>query len=65
MADGDIVTARFPITIDSNAVADVAVVTQLTALFPVATYTLIHTEIIFDQGTKTKATVVVVAQAIA
>ncbi len=65
MADGDIVTARFPITIDSGAVADVAVDTQLAALFPVATYTLIHTEIIFDQGTKTKGTVVVVAQAIA
>lgn len=64
MAAGDIVTATFPITIDSGAVASSAVTTQLAALFPIAVYDVIHTELVFDQGTKTKATVVVIAQAI-
>ena len=64
MAAGDIVYARFPITLDSKAVADVAVTTALTTLFPVANYSLIHTELVFDEGTKTKGTVVIIAQAI-
>lgn len=64
MAAGDIVYARFPITIDSGAVADTAVTTALSALFPIATYTLIHTELVFDEGTRTKAVAVVMAQAI-
>ena len=63
MANGDIVFARFPLTIDSGASADVAVSTALTTLFPTATYTLIHTELVFDSGTKTKGVVVVIAQA--
>jgi len=62
MANGDIVSATFPLTVDPNAVASSSVTTQLTILFPVATYTLIHTEVIFDTGSKTKATVVVIAQ---
>ena len=65
MAAGDIVYARFPITIDSGAVADVALTTALTTLFPIATYDVIHTELIFNSGTKTKATAVIIAQAIA
>lgn len=64
MAAGDIVYARFPITLDSAAAADSAVTTALTTLFPIANYSLVHTEIVFDQGTKTKGTVVVIAQAI-
>ena len=65
MAAGDIVYARFPLTIDSSASADSAVNTVLAGLFPVANYTLIHTELVFASGTKTKATVVIIAQAIA
>ena len=64
MAAGDIVYARFPITLDSSAAADSAVTTALTTLFPIANYTLVHTELVFDSGTKTKGTVVVIAQAI-
>jgi len=64
MAAGDIVYARFPITLDSTAVADSAVTTALTTLFPIANYTLVHTELVFDSGTRTKGTVVVIAQAI-
>ena len=64
MAAGDIVYARFPITLDSEAVADSAVTTALTTLFPIAVYNLVHTELVFDSGTKTKGTVVVIAQAI-
>lgn len=64
MAAGDIVFARFPITIDSGAVADSAVTTALAILFPILTYNLIHTELVFDSGTKSKATVVIIAQAI-
>ena len=64
MAAGDIVFARFPITIDSSASADSAVTTVLAGLFPVANYALIHTELVFASGTKTKATVVIIAQAI-
>lgn len=64
MAAGDIVFARFPITIDSGAAADVAITTALTTLFPIATFDVIHTELVFNDGTKTKATVVIIAQAI-
>ena len=64
MAAGDIVFARFPITIDSSAAADVAITTALTTLFPIATFDVIHTELVFNDGTKTKATVVIIAQAI-
>ena len=64
MAAGDIVYARFPITLDSSATADSAVTTALTTLFPVANYSLVHTEPVFDSGTKTKGTVVIIAQAI-
>lgn len=64
MGAGDIVYARFPITIDSSAAADGAITTALANFFPIATYTLIHTELVFDTGSKTKATVVVIAQAI-
>ena len=62
MAAGDIVYARFPITIDSSASADVAVTTALTTLFLTATYTVIHTELVFDSGSKTKAVVVIIAR---
>ena len=65
MTAGDIVFARFPITLDSGAAADMAVTIGLTTLFPIATYDVIHTELVFDSGTKTKATVVIIAQAIA
>ena len=64
MAAGDIVFARFPITIDPSASADSAVTTVLAGLFPIATFSLIHTELVFASGTKTKATVVIIAQAI-
>ena len=64
MAAGDIVYGRFPITLDSSAVADSALTTVLAGLFPVANYSLVHTELVFNDGTKTKATVVVIAQAI-
>ena len=64
MAAGDIVFARFPITLDSGAVADSAVTTALTTLFPIAVYDIVHTELVFDSGTKTKATVIIIAQAI-
>jgi len=64
MAAGDIVYARFPITLDSGASADGAVITALTTLFPVANYSLVHTELVFDSGTKTKGTVIIIAQAI-
>lgn len=64
MAAGDIVYARFPITIDSSAAADSAVITALATKFPIAVYDVIHTQIVFDEGTKTKATVIVIAQAI-
>ncbi len=64
MAAGDIVFARFPITIDSGAAADVAITTALTTLFPIATFDVIHTELVFNDGTKTKATAVIIAQAI-
>ncbi len=64
MAAGDIVYARVPITVDADAAADVAVTTALTNLFPIAVYNLIHTTIIPPTGTKTKAVLVVAAQAI-
>lgn len=64
MAAGDIVFARFPITIDSGAAADIAITTALTTLFPIATFDVIHTELVFNDGTKTKATAVIIAQAI-
>ncbi len=64
MAAGDIVYARVPITLDSSAVADSAVTTALTTLFPIANYALIHTTVIPPIGTKTKGILVVVAQAI-
>lgn len=64
MAAGDIVYARVPITIDNGAAADTALTTVLPGLFPVANYALIHTTIIPPIGTKTKAVLVVVAQAI-
>jgi len=64
MAAGDIVYARVPITLDSDAAADSAVTTALTTLFPIAVYNLIHTTIIPPTGTKTKGVLVVVAQAI-
>jgi len=62
MANGDIVFARFPITLDSGAIADTAITTALTTLFPVVTYNVVHTELVFDSGTKTKATVIIIAQ---
>lgn len=64
MAAGDIVYARVPLDVDISAVEDVAVTTVLDGLFPVANYALIHTTIIPPIGTKTKAVLVVVAQAI-
>lgn len=64
MAAGDIVYARVPIDIDVDAVEDVAVNTVLAGLFPIAVYDLIHTSLIPPTGTKTKAVLVVVAQAI-
>ena len=64
MAAGDIVYARVPITVDVDAVEDVAVTTVLDGLFPIANYDLIHTSLIPPTGTKTKAVLVVVAQAI-
>jgi len=64
MAEGDIVYARVPISVDANGTEDNAVTTVLGGLFPTATYTLIHTTIIPPIGTKTKAVLVVVAQAI-
>ena len=64
MAAGDIVYARFPITLNSGAAADSAITTALTTLFPIAVYNLVHTELVFDSGTKTKGTVVIIAQAI-
>ncbi len=64
MAAGDIVFARFPITLDSGAAADMAITTALTTLFPIATFDVIHTELVFDSGTKTKGTVIIIAQAI-
>ena len=65
MAAGDIVYARVPIDVDANGTEDSAVTTVLDGLFPIATYTLIHTSIIPPTGTKTKAVLVVVAQAVA
>ena len=66
MAVGDIVFARFPITIDSGAVADTSLQTGLAALFaPLTTFDVIHTELVFDEGTRTKGTVIIIAQAIA
>ncbi len=64
MVAGNIVFARFPITIDSSASADSAVTIALTNLFPIAEFTLVHTELVFNDGTKTKATVVIIAQSI-
>ena len=64
MAAGDIVYARVPLTIDVNADADTAVTTVLAGLFPIATYSLIHTSLIPPTGTQTKAVLVVVAQAV-
>jgi len=64
MAAGDIVYARFPITLDSSAVEDGALTTVLAGLFPIATYDVIHTELVFNSGSKTKATAVIIAQAI-
>ena len=66
MAAGNVVYARFPITIDSSAVADISVTTAfLTSIFPILTYDILHTELVFDTGSKTKATVVIIAQSIA
>ena len=64
MAAGDIVFARVPILVDVDATEDTAVTTVLDGLFPIANYDLIHTTIIPPTGTKTKAVLVVVAQAI-
>jgi len=64
MAAGDIVYARAPLDVDISAAEDGAVLTVLAGLFPVANYALIHTTIIPPIGTKTKAVLVVVAQAI-
>ena len=65
MTAGDIVYARAPLDVDISASEDVAVQTVLAGLFPAATYALIHTTVIPPVGTKTKAVLVVVAQAIA
>lgn len=64
MAAGDIVYARVPIDVDSSGTEDSAITTVLAGLFPVANYALIHTTIVPPIGTKTKAVLVVVAQAI-
>lgn len=64
MAAGDIVYARVQIDVDISAVEDSAVNTVLAGLFPIATYDVIHTTVIPPIGTKTKAVLVVVAQAI-
>ena len=64
MTAGDIVYARFPISIDVDSVEDAAVITVLDGLFPSAVYDVIHTSLIPPRGTQTKAVVVVVAQAI-
>ncbi len=64
MAAGDIVYARVPISVNADGTEDSAVTTVLAGLFPIATYDLIHTTIIPPIGTKTKAVLVVVAQAI-
>lgn len=65
MASGEIVFASRPITLDADAVADTAVTQAFaTAIFPIATYALIHTTIIPPRGTQTKGILVVVAQSI-
>ena len=67
MADGDIVTARFPISGDNKNTEDIAIATQLAALFPVATYDILTTQIVHlsVSSTSFKGTVIVVARAIA
>ena len=64
MAAGDIVYARVPLDVDISAAEDSSVTTVLAGLFPVANYDLIHTTVIPPSGTKIKAVLVVVAQAI-
>jgi hypothetical protein len=64
MAAGDIVYARVPLDVDISSAEDSSVTTVLAGLFPIATYDVIHTTIIPPTGTKTKAVLIVVAQAI-
>jgi len=66
MAAGEIVLATSPITVDADGVADTAVIQAFaSALFPIATYPLVHIQIIPPTGTKTKAVLVVSAQSVA
>ncbi len=64
MAAGDIVYARVPLDVDISSVEDSSVTTVLAGLFPIATYDVIHTTIVPPRGTKVKAVLIVVAQAI-
>lgn len=66
MADGDIVYARFPVDTDIQAVADVAVTTALTTLFPVGVYDILDVRLVQIGGDSGvfKNVVVVVARAI-
>ena len=63
MTNGDIVYTRYPITIDSSADVDESLTIEYTNdFFPKANYNVIHTEIVFDEGSKTKATAIIIAQ---
>jgi len=62
MVNGDIVFMRFPLTIDSSASADTAVTTVITGVINNLQYVNIHTELVFDKGTTTKATGVLIAR---
>ena len=61
MVVGDIVYARFPIELDSSANKDTSLTIVIAALFPSANYLVIHTEFVFDKGSKTKAVVIIIA----
>lgn len=67
MADGDIVTASFRINGTVNATDSTAVEPQLAALFPVAAYDILSTNVLAETGSggAYKARIVVVARAIA
>ena len=50
MANGDIVFARIPIDIDPDGLADAALVTAFTTLFPSTEFDIINTQIVPDLG---------------
>lgn len=67
MADGDILTLRKPITFNKDTDDGVTAIIEAAAVFPVAGFDILNTDIITGRKTKeglTEATLVITARAI-